>query len=400
MIPYDCSGLILNWCTMGVFKDAKRDAARLILADSRTFSGISIGATGRAVGEVVFNTSMTGYQEILSDPSYAEQIICFTYPHIGNVGANSADMEANKVWAKAAIISDSDIITSNYRSEQSLDAFMQQHGMVGITGVDTRALTRHLRQTGAQMACVVSGIDIDVAAIFTELEQHPGLQGANLANVVSVSDPYVWTSPSWERETCASNGKKVVVIDFGVKQAILRLLVDRGCEVQVLPATSSVAEIMQHKPDGILLSNGPGDPAACTEIQQTITQLIQQDVPIFGICLGFQLLALCLGAQTVKMKFGHHGANHPVQDIKSGKVMITSQNHGFMVDPDSVPQDLSITHYSLFDNSIQGLKHNKLPIFGFQGHPEASPGPQDIESLFDAFMQVMTNVNVTMDKQK
>ena len=374
---------------MAIFVNEHKHTAQLILTDGQVFPGKSLGYTGRAIGELVFNTSMTGYQEILSDPSYAEQIICFTYPHIGNVGTNIDDMEAKEVRAKAAVIANSDIKASNFRSEHDLHEFMVKHKIVGITGVDTRALTRHLRDSGAQLGCVVHGESVDIAAVQQELAKHPGLDGMNLADEVTCSETYNWQHGSWQRPTAAANGLKIVVLDFGVKQAILRLLLDRGCEVIVLPASSSTEEIMQHQPNGILLSNGPGDPAACHEIQATIKELLQKDVPIFGICLGYQLLALCLGANTVKMKFGHHGANHPVQDIATGRVMITAQNHGFMVDPATITADMEVTHKSLFDQSIQGIKHKTKPFFGFQGHPEASPGPQDIESLFDDFIALI-----------
>jgi carbamoyl-phosphate synthase small subunit len=373
---------------MAIFADEHRVTAQLILADGKVFSGKSLGLPGKAVGEVVFNTAMTGYQEILSDPSYAEQIICFTYPHIGNVGTNSDDMESNIVRAQAAIIANSNIVSSNYRSTQNLHDFMLQHKIVGITGIDTRALTRHLRDGGAQMGCVVSG-DVAVSEIQNALNQHPGLHGADLASVVTCADKYNWQQASWERVSECESGIRIIVLDFGVKQTILRLLVDRGCEVIVMPAGSSYDEILQQKPDGILLSNGPGDPAACYEIQATISQLLKMQIPIFGICLGYQLLALCLGARTVKMKFGHHGANHPVQCLATGRVMITSQNHGFMVDPVTINSEIIVTHKSLFDNSIQGIKHKTKPFFGFQGHPEASPGPQDIESLFDNFIAMI-----------
>ncbi len=373
---------------MTIFAEEHRVTARLVLADGQVFSGKSLGMLGAAIGEVVFNTAMTGYQEILSDPSYAEQIICFTYPHIGNVGTNSDDMEANIVRAKAAIIANSNIVSSNYRATHSLHDFMLQHKIVGITGIDTRALTRHLRDHGAQMGCVVS-TDITLPAIQDNLRQHPGLDGVDLASVVTCAEKYNWQQASWGRKSEGASGIRIVVLDFGVKHSILRLLVDRGCEVVVLPAHSSCDEILQQQPDGILLSNGPGDPAACHAIQATIHKLLKQQLPIFGICLGYQLLALCLGASTVKMKFGHHGANHPVQNLATGRVMITAQNHGFMVNPETINNEIIVTHKSLFDNSIQGIKHKTKPIFGFQGHPEASPGPQDIESLFDDFIAMI-----------
>ncbi len=368
--------------------------AKLFLAGGEVFSGVSLGVAGYTVGEVVFNTAMTGYQEILTDPSYADQLITLTYPHIGNVGVNEADAESNRIWAKGLIIRDESPIVSSWRAEGSLRATLQQQGVVAIAGVDTRRLTRLIRDQGAVGGCIAAG-DINDAKALQMAQQFAGLKGADLASQVTTDDVYRWGKGSYvfpgENEKVNSAQHHVVVYDFGVKRQMLRLLVDRGCQVTVVPAKTSAEELMAYAPDGILLSNGPGDPAACDYAIDAIKVLLEQQVPMFGICLGYQLLSLALGAKTKKMKFGHHGANHPVRNEKTGQVMITSQNHGFAVDEDTLPAGLSVTHRSLFDGTLQGIAHQDLPVFGFQGHPEASPGPQDVEALFDRFVSLMGN---------
>ncbi|MDF1760243.1 MAG: glutamine-hydrolyzing carbamoyl-phosphate synthase small subunit [Coxiellaceae bacterium] len=366
--------------------------AKLFLAGGEVFNGVSLGVSGYSVGEVVFNTAMTGYQEILTDPSYAEQLITLTYPHIGNVGVNEADAESNRIWAKGLIIRDESPLVSSWRAESSLRAMLQQQGIVAIAGVDTRRLTRLIRDQGAVPGCIVAG-DINEAKALEMAQQFAGLKGADLASQVTTEEIYRWGKGTYvfpgESEKVNSAQHHVVVYDFGVKRQMLRLLVDRGCQVTVVPAKTSAEEVMAYAPDGVLLSNGPGDPAACGYAVDAIKELLQQQVPMFGICLGYQLLSLALGASTKKMKFGHHGANHPVKKESTGQVMITSQNHGFAVDEDSLPAELTVTHRSLFDGTLQGIAHQKLPVFGFQGHPEASPGPQDIEELFDQFVSLM-----------
>jgi carbamoyl-phosphate synthase small subunit len=362
--------------------------AVLALADGSLFPGVAIGASGQVVGEVVFNTSMTGYQEILSDPSYAEQLITLTYPHIGNVGVNQQDCESKKIWAKGLIIRDLSLTVSNWRAQQSLSEYLQAHQVVGIAGIDTRRLTRILREKGAQSGCIVTG-DIDPDQAITMACAYPGLVGMDLAKVVSTQQIQSWENQtlSWEKNGPAKNNQyHVVVFDYGVKWQILRLLADRGCRVTLVPAQTTADQVLALKPDGIVLANGPGDPAMCDYAIRAIRQLFNTDIPIFGICLGFQLLALASGGTTLKMKFGHHGANHPVIDLIKGKVMITSQNHGFCVDEQTLPDCWQITHRSLFDNSLQGIRHKDKRIFGFQGHPEASPGPHDIIELFDQFI--------------
>lgn len=373
--------------------------AKLVLADGSVFSGIAIGALGQAVGEVVFNTAMTGYQEILTDPSYAEQIVTLTYPHIGNVGVNRQDAESDRIWAKGLIIRELSPIVSNWRSEQSLSDYLKEHNIVAIAGVDTRRLTRILREQGAQSGCIITA-----AADRTESDDalneaglkaataYPGLIGKDLAKEVTTSVQKQWVKGTYNLEgpaTSTAPQHKVVVYDFGVKQQILRLLVDHGCELTIVPATTPAEDVIAMQPDGVFLSNGPGDPAACDYAIANIKALLDADLPIFGICLGCQLLALACGAGTQKMKFGHHGANHPVQDLHTQQVMITSQNHGFCINEQQLPSDLSITHRSLFDGSIQGIAHKTKPAFAFQGHPEASPGPHDIRSLFATFTKMI-----------
>lgn len=369
--------------------------ALLALADGSVFRGIAIGADGSTCGEVVFNTALTGYQEILTDPSYCQQIVTLTYPHIGSTGINSEDEEAAKLWAAGLIIRDLPLLASNFRSQESLSDYLKRHGIVGIANIDTRRLTRILREKGAQSGCIVAGDTISDEVALAQARAFGGLKGADLAKVVSVTDNYAWTEGSWQlgkgHVTPTEPAKfKVVAYDFGVKRNILRMLVDRGCDVTVVPAQTPADVVLAMNPDGIFLSNGPGDPEPCTYAIEAIKQFLTTDIPVFGICLGHQLLALASGAQTLKMKFGHHGANHPVQDLATGRVMITSQNHGFAVDEASLPANLRATHKSLFDGSLQGIHRTDKPAFSFQGHPEAAPGPHDADALFDHFIDLMT----------
>lgn len=366
--------------------------AVLALADGTIFRGTAIGADGISVGEVVFNTALTGYQEILTDPSYAQQIVTLTYPHIGNVGVNQEDQESDRIWAAGLVIRDLPLLTSNFRSEQALDSYLSSNGILGIADIDTRKLTRILRQTGSQNGCIMAG-DIDVDKALAAAKQFPGLKGMDLAKQVTTSKAYQWQQHSWvlgEGHRVAQDSKfKVVAYDFGVKRNILRMLVDRGCELTVVPAQTPASEVLAMQPDGVFLSNGPGDPEPCNYAISAIQELLKTDLPIFGICLGHQLLALASGAKTVKMKFGHHGANHPVEDIADKRVMITSQNHGFAVEEKNLPSCLKATHRSLFDGSLQGIERSDKPAFSFQGHPEASPGPHDVAPLFDHFIELM-----------
>jgi carbamoyl-phosphate synthase small subunit len=377
-----------------------RTPALLALADGSVFRGHSIGAAGTAVGEVVFNTAMTGYQEILTDPSYCRQLVTLTYPHIGNYGTNDEDLEADRIHAAGLIVKDLPARLSNWRSRMALDEYLRCGSVPGIAGIDTRRLTRLLRDRGAQGGCLVAasapGETIDEAAAITAARNFPGLAGMDLARVVSVGQGYEWTEGSWRLGDGFSrpgpvDGQRfrVVVFDFGVKRNILRLLADRGCELVVLPATTRAEQALACSPDGIFLSNGPGDPEPCGYAIEAARELIDRGLPTFGICLGHQIMGLASGARTLKMKFGHHGANHPVRDVDTGKVHITSQNHGFAVDPASLPANLRVTHVSLFDQSIQGLERTDRPAFCFQGHPEASPGPHDIQYLFDRFTALM-----------
>ncbi|MGC8702488.1 MAG: glutamine-hydrolyzing carbamoyl-phosphate synthase small subunit [Thiomonas sp.] len=373
--------------------------AVLVLADGSIFRGLSIGATGQTVGEVVFNTAMTGYQEILTDPSYCRQIVTLTYPHIGNVGVNAQDVEAARVHAAGLIIKDLPLLQSNYRSEQTLDAYLRAQGTVAIAGIDTRRLTRHLRTRGAQNGCVIglaAGQDISDSVIQTALDAargFAGLAGMDLARVVSTTASYAWTQTDWSLEQgygeMTAPSRHVVAYDFGVKFNILRLLAARGCRVTVVPAQTPAAEVLAMRPDGVFLSNGPGDPEPCDYAISATRSIIAAGMPTFGICLGHQIMGLAAGGKSFKMKFGHHGANHPVKDLDTGRVSITSQNHGFAVDADSLSDAVRITHVSLFDGTLQGFAWKDKPAFCFQGHPEASPGPHDIGYLFDRFVGLM-----------
>jgi carbamoyl-phosphate synthase small subunit len=373
--------------------------AILALADGTVFAGISIGATGSTTGEVVFNTAMTGYQEILTDPSYCQQIVTLTYPHIGNYGVNDEDVEASKVHAAGLIIRDLPLIASNFRSSQTLSQYLRREQTVAIADIDTRKLTRLLRTNGAQNGCIVglaAGEPITPAAIeraVAAAKNAPSMNGLDLAKVVSAKQAYGWSQTEWRLGSGYGEQKNpkyhVVALDYGVKKNILRMLAERGCRVTVLPAQSSAAEVKQHRPDGVFLSNGPGDPEPCDYAIAATRELIDDGYPTFGICLGHQIMALASGAKTFKMKFGHHGANHPVKDLDTGRVSITSQNHGFAVDEKTLPANLRPTHVSLFDGTLQGLARTDRPAFCFQGHPEASPGPRDIGYLFDRFIAAM-----------
>lgn len=370
------------------------DIAILVLEDGSVFHGQSIGVQGITTGEVVFNTSMTGYQEILTDPSYSHQIVTLTYPHIGNVGVNEEDEESSAVHAQGLIIRDLPLTYSNWRSEESLSAYLTRHNIVAIADIDTRKLTRLLREKGAQRGCIIAGSSVDEVLALKSAKEAASLKGLDLAQVVTSPSAYDWTESVWQLDLTGTpaNTKpafKVVAYDFGVKRNILRLLVESGCDVHVVPAKTPAAEVLAMSPDGVFLSNGPGDPEPCTYAIDAIKTILEKKVPTFGICLGHQLLALASGASTIKMKFGHHGANHPVQDLETQRVMITSQNHGFAVDADSLPANLKPTHVSLFDKSLQGIERADCPAFGFQGHPEASPGPQDIVYLFERFTAMM-----------
>lgn len=377
-------------------------SALLVLDDGTVFRGRSIGVLGSTVGEVVFNTSMTGYQEILTDPSYSNQIITLTYPHIGNVGTNTSDEESSIIHARGLIIRDLSLITSNFRSQTSLSEYLKQHNIVAIADIDTRKLTRLLREKGTRNGCILAGKNIDEKYALEKAREFPGLNGIDLAKEVTTQQQYTWTQGSWTLVNDLPDAKPlgvlpfhVVVYDYGVKRNILRMLVDRGCQLTVVPALTSVHDVLQLQPDGIFLSNGPGDPAACSYAIETIQQLLETEIPIFGICLGHQLLALASGAKTIKMKFGHHGGNHPVKDLISNKVIITAQNHGFAVDESTLPDCLQVTHKSLFDGSLQGIHRIDKPAFSFQGHPEASPGPHDASPLFDHFIELITQYRST-----
>ncbi|MES2354916.1 MAG: glutamine-hydrolyzing carbamoyl-phosphate synthase small subunit [Pseudomonadota bacterium] len=367
--------------------------AILVLADGSVFRGISIGAEGQTVGEVVFNTAMTGYQEILTDPSYCKQIVTLTYPHIGNVGVNAEDAESSQIYAAGLVIRDLPVLTSNFRSEQDLTAHLKAKGIVAIAGIDTRRLTRVLREKGAQSGCIYAFSKPNESEALTLARAFPGLTGMDLAKVVSVKASYPWYDGEWRLGAGYQNTTEpkyhVVAYDYGVKRNILRMLAQRGCKVTVLPAQATADEALALNPDGIFLSNGPGDPEPCDYAIKAIRKILETNIPVFGICLGHQLLGLASGAKTVKMKFGHHGANHPVQDLDTGKVMITSQNHGFAVDAATLPTNLRTTHISLFDGSLQGIARTDKPAFSFQGHPEASPGPHEVGYLFDRFIQMM-----------
>ena len=368
--------------------------ALLALADGSLFWGQALGHTGSVCGEVVFNTALTGYQEILTDPSYCQQIVTLTYPHIGNVGVNPGDAESARPHASGLVIRDYPRRASNWRQTQSLDGYLHEQQVIAIAEIDTRRLTRLVRERGAQNGCIMSGASIDENIAVERARAHPGLQGADLAKVVTTSQTYDWSDGSWRADSnsFAQPGElsyRVVAYDFGVKRNILRMLVDRGCQVTVVPAPTPAAEVLALQPDGVFLSNGPGDPEPCDYAIQSIRELLPTGLPVFGICLGHQLLGLASGARTVKMKFGHHGANHPVQDLNTGQVLISSQNHGFAVDEASLPDTLKATHRSLFDGSLQGIARTDCPAFGFQGHPEASPGPHDVSPLFDRFIDLI-----------
>ena len=373
-------------------------SAVLVLEDGSVFHGIAIGAEGSSSGEVVFNTSMTGYQEILTDPSYAQQIVTLTYPHIGNTGTNEDDNESRQVWASGLVIRDLPLLASSWRKEQSLDEFLKTRNVVAIAEIDTRRLTRLLRDKGALNGCICAGAALEASGEVEALrlaKSFPGLKGMDLAKKVSIKESFDWQGGVWELESGykvnSDNRFKIVAYDFGVKNNILRMLVDRDCEVTVVPAQTPASEVLAMKPHGIFLSNGPGDPEPCDYAIAAISEFLEEGIPLFGICLGCQLMALACGASTVKMSLGHHGANHPVENLKDGTVMITSQNHGFAVDEKTLPDNLVATHKSLFDGSLQGIERTDKPAFAFQGHPEASPGPHDVAPLFDHFIELMAN---------
>ena len=370
--------------------------AILALADGSIFRGEAIGADGQTVGEVVFNTAMTGYQEILTDPSYAQQIVTLTYPHIGNTGTTPEDAESDRVWSAGLVIRDLPLVASNWRNTMPLDEYLKANNVVAIAGIDTRRLTRILREKGAQNGCIMAGDDISEESAIAAARAFPGLKGMDLAKEVSTKDTYQWRSSVWDLKSDSHpdvpNSElpyHVVAYDYGVKVNILRMLVERGCHLTVVPAQTPAADVLALNPDGVFLSNGPGDPEPCDYAIQAIKEVLQTEIPVFGICLGHQLLALAAGAKTVKMGHGHHGANHPVQDIDSGVVMITSQNHGFAVDEASLPSNVRAIHKSLFDGTLQGIELTDKDAFSFQGHPEASPGPNDVSPLFDRFIESM-----------
>jgi len=375
----------------------QRQPAIMVLRDGTVFRGASIGVPGTAVGEVVFNTAMTGYQEILTDPSYCRQIVTLTYPHIGNTGTNPEDAESGKVAAAGLVIRDLPIAASNWRKTQDLSSYLCDQGVVAIADIDTRRLTRILREKGAQDGCIMAGI-VDAAAALTAARGFPGLAGMDLAKVVSCGEPYDWNETTWTLGQGYGRQQQpklnVVAFDYGIKRNILRKLAARGCKLTVLPAQSTAQDALAHQPDGIFLSNGPGDPEPCDYAIRAIRELLDTGIPIFGICLGHQLLGLASGARSMKMKFGHHGANHPVQDLDTGRVMITSQNHGFAVDSATLPANVRVTHVSLFDGTLQGFARTDRPAFCFQGHPEASPGPHDVDYLFDRFVKLMEKEKV------
>ena len=368
------------------------EPAVLVLADGSIFHGASIGAVGHSVGEVVFNTAMTGYQEILTDPSYCGQIVTLTYPHIGNTGINKEDVESHRIFAAGLVIRDLPRLLSNFRSEQDLSSYLRAGEVVGIADIDTRRLTRILREKGAQSGCIMAG-KIDLDAALTLARGFPGLAGMDLAKVVSCNKPFQWREGLWELgvgfKAIVDAPLHVVAYDYGVKNNILRMLAERGCRLTVVPAQTPASSVLSLKPDGVFLSNGPGDPEPCDYAIKAIQEIVATDTPIFGICLGHQLLGLASGAKTIKMKLSHHGANHPVQDLDTGRVYITSQNHGFAVDEKTLPGNVRATHRSLFDGSLQGLERTDAPAFSFQGHPEASPGPHEVGCLFDRFVKMM-----------
>jgi len=385
-----------NWLKLSVILNLEVDLANsalLVLEDGSVFKGTAIGAQGVSVGEVVFNTSMTGYQEILTDPSYAEQIVTLTYPHIGNTGTNPEDVESDKIWSKGLVIRDLPLVASNFRNEQTLSDYLKANNIVGIADIDTRRLTRILRDKGAQNGCIMCVDSLDEAEALSQAKAFPGLKGMDLAKVVSTTETQQWDGGVWELGTGYKTGSDykyhVVAYDYGAKHNILRMLVDRSCKLTLVPAQTPAEDVLAMNPDGVFLSNGPGDPEPCDYAIEAIKTIVDTGLPVFGICLGHQLLALASGAKTVKMKFGHHGANHPVKDLERDVVMITSQNHGFAVDEASLPDTLKVTHISLFDKSLQGIHRTDKPAFSFQGHPEASPGPHDAAALFDHFIDLI-----------
>jgi len=369
--------------------------ALLALADGTVFRGKGIGASGSSVGEVVFNTALTGYQEILTDPSYCRQIVTLTYPHIGNYGVNREDCEAARIHAAGLVIRDLPLLASNFRSEQTLDAYLRAENVLGLADIDTRKLTRILRENGAQAGCLMTGDQLDADAAVAQARAFPGLAGMDLAQVVSAQQSYAWSEGEWQLGAGFTHPDNfrfhVVAYDFGVKRNILRMLASRSCRLTVVPARTPAADVLALNPDGIFLSNGPGDPEPCDYAVAAIREFLERRLPTFGICLGHQLMGLAAGGKTLKMKFGHHGANHPVKDLESGQVLITSQNHGFAVDPATLPRNVKVTHVSLFDGSLQGMAWTDRPAFCFQGHPEASPGPHDVAYLFDRFIGMMSN---------
>jgi carbamoyl-phosphate synthase small subunit len=377
----------------------EKTPALLALEDGTVFHGYSVGADGLSVGEVVFNTAMTGYQEILTDPSYSRQMVTLTYPHIGNTGVNAEDEEDPRVHAAGLIVRDVPRLHSNWRAEESLPTYLKRHGVLGIAGIDTRKLTRILREKGAQNGCLMAGAATGTDAVVEQAIEaaraFPGLNGMDLAKEVTTDKPYIWNTPSWDEKTLSQAAPtddfkyNIVAYDYGIKRNILRMLVDRGCRVTVVPAQTPASEVLAMQPDGVFLSNGPGDPAACDYAIQATRELLATEMPLYGICLGHQILGLACGARTLKMKFGHHGANHPVQDLSTGKVMISSQNHGFAVDEASLPANVVATHKSLFDGSLQGIRLTDKPAYSFQGHPEASPGPHDVAPVFTPFIEGM-----------
>ena len=372
-----------------------RTPAILVLKDGTVFRGASIGADGISAGEVVFNTAITGYQEILTDPSYCRQIVTLTYPHIGNTGANEEDVESDRVYAAGLVIRNLPLMASNFRMKWTLDEYLKRENVVAIADIDTRKLTRTLRDKGAQDGCIIAG-KIDEAAALKAAKDFPGLKGMDLAKVVSCTKNYTWDETVWALGKgygkLSETKLNVVAYDFGVKRNILRMLAARGCKLTVVPAQTPAKVVLALKPDGVFLSNGPGDPEPCDYAIAALRELLDKSVPLFGICLGHQLMGLASGAQTIKMKFGHHGANHPVQDLDTGRVLITSQNHGFAVDAKTLPANCRVTHVSLFDGSLQGFARTDKPAFCFQGHPEASPGPHDVAYLFDRFIKLMEGV--------
>jgi len=378
-------------------EEALSKPAILALEDGSIFKGISIGADGESVGEVVFNTSMTGYQEIITDPSYCRQIVTLTYPHIGNYGTTTEDEECENIWAAGLVIRDLPLVASNFRSEQALDEYLRQRNVVGIADIDTRRLTRILREKGSLNGCVMAGDDIDEAKALEKAKGFSGLKGMDLAKVVTTEKQYPWTEGSWQlgrepgkgHEDVTETLFKVVAYDYGVKRNILRMLADRGCDLTVVPAQTPASEVLAMNPDGIFLSNGPGDPEPCDYAIAAIKEILETDIPVFGICLGHQLLAIASGAKTEKMGHGHHGGNHPVQNLEDKTVLITAQNHGFAVSENGIPDNLKVTHKSLFDGTTQGIHRTDKPAFSFQGHPEASPGPHDAAPLFDHFIELI-----------